>query len=27
VPGPPPRSHVAHAGSLNEVIAGRGAAC
>ncbi len=24
---PPPRSHVAHAGSRDEVIAGRGAAC
>ncbi len=24
---PPPRSHVAHAGSWNEAIAGRGAAC
>jgi hypothetical protein len=26
-PGPPSRRHVAHAGSRNEVIAGRGAAC
>ncbi len=27
VPGPPPRHHVAHAGSRNEVIAGHEAAC
>jgi hypothetical protein len=26
-PGPPSRHHVVHAGSRNEVIAGRGAAC